>query len=102
MRSLFWVYSTLAVLAISCSAKPNPQSSVDIVGGKTANISQYPFMVALAQKVGSDFEHLCGASQIEPGVILTAAHCVDIENMESTGYLAFNVQRLQDMEDPVF
>ncbi len=101
MRGFAVIYLLLASLALSCSAKPKliSQSSVDIVGGMTTDIQRYPFMVGLAHKEKGNFEYLCGGSQIEPGVVLTAAHCFEGVNMKKNGYLVFNLQRIEDLED---
>lgn len=88
----------LVVGLVSCSAK-HGNSALHVVGGVTTSIAQYPFMVGLAEKKGDDFEYLCGASQIEPGVILTAGHCFEGVNIKKDGYLVFNLQRLEDLED---
>jgi secreted trypsin-like serine protease len=49
------------------------QNDARIVGGKTANNSDYPFFVELFY----DETHICGASLINPLWTLTAAHCVE-------------------------
>ncbi|KAJ4336320.1 hypothetical protein N0V87_005471 [Didymella glomerata] len=59
------------LMASAVTAAPNPQDSVDIVGGTTANAGDFPFIVSL-QKSGS---HFCGGSLINANTVITAAHC---------------------------
>ncbi|KAF5298381.1 hypothetical protein FQR65_LT01159 [Abscondita terminalis] len=43
-----------------------------ITGGKNAKIGEFPYQLSL--QLGSS-KHLCGASLLTPGKVLTAAHC---------------------------
>ena len=52
-------------------------SQIDIVGGDDANISDYPWQVALTEQSGNWISAFCGGSIIDNYWILTAAHCVE-------------------------
>ena len=47
------------------------------MGGKKAELGQYPWLVNIGYSVpGGGVEYKCGGSLIGPRHILTAAHCV--------------------------
>ena len=48
--------------------------SVRIVGGKVANIGDYPYMALLKM---ADGKYACGGSLINKWYVLTAAHCIE-------------------------
>ena len=52
-------------------------SQVDIVGGEDADISDFPWQVALIESSGGWTWAFCGGSIIDNSWILTAAHCVE-------------------------
>jgi len=61
----------------SQTIKPQPPET-RIVGGKEAELGEYPFMVALVGKGKDAFNgQFCGASYVGDGFVLTAAHCVE-------------------------
>ena len=52
-------------------------SQIDIVGGDDANISDYPWQVALTEQSANWISAFIGGSIIDNYWILTAAHCVE-------------------------
>src|SRR4051812_47302689 len=64
----------LAVAAVVCAFIATPAHA--IVGGSPAG-EAYPWMASLQV----DGNHICGASLIEPDTLLTAAHCVQDEQV---------------------
>ncbi|SDK05417.1 Trypsin [Actinopolyspora mzabensis] len=70
----FWgVLPTATVATEEPPSEPNTASATPIVGGKPADIDQYPWVVYLADSRGEQF---CGGALIAPDKVLTAAHCV--------------------------
>nr|CAD7418620.1 unnamed protein product [Timema cristinae] len=53
--------------------KKDPGDDQRIVGGKQADILDFPFLVSLQLR---DEGHICGASLINKLWVLTASHCV--------------------------
>uniref|UniRef100_A0A8C8XMJ0 Peptidase S1 domain-containing protein n=2 Tax=Panthera TaxID=9688 RepID=A0A8C8XMJ0_PANLE len=76
----------------TCSAAPSPgRESVGIVGGCDVSGWRYPWQVSLRfydMRLGL-WQHECGGSLIHPQWVLTAAHCVEPEDLEAC---AFRVQ----------
>ncbi|XP_057684920.1 suppressor of tumorigenicity 14 protein homolog [Corythoichthys intestinalis] len=58
---------------INCDCGRSKFKSTRIVGGQDAEAGEFPWQVSLQTK---RFGHLCGASLISPGWLVTAAHCV--------------------------
>lgn len=56
-----------------CVEPETKQQQYRIVGGKNANLAQWPFLVGIGLRDGSPF---CGGSMINRQWVLTAAHCV--------------------------
>jgi len=63
--------SLLRTAEANCGLKP-PGSR--IVGGKVADVNEWPWQAMLRSKKGYQF---CGGSLISPNYVLTAAHCVN-------------------------
>ncbi|MGH8792563.1 MAG: serine protease [Stackebrandtia sp.] len=73
----------LVVAAASFTAdadEPGDDAGVDVVGGEPAEEGQFPYMVALANADDPAF-NFCGGSLIAEDVVLTAAHCLEGEEV---------------------
>ncbi|XP_068964756.1 tryptase alpha/beta-1-like [Petaurus breviceps papuanus] len=58
-----------------------------IVGGNEAKEGEWPWQVSLRAKFGGYWIHICGGSLIHPSWILTAAHCVESAQMDTSRYM---------------
>ncbi|KAM0545343.1 hypothetical protein ACHAPJ_011415 [Fusarium lateritium] len=67
--------AALAVPMVSALPQPIPQDEVNIVGGESATVSEFPFIVSITRS-GSPW---CGGTLLNANTVLTAAHCsVDV------------------------
>ena len=66
---------------------PNGTDAADgrIVGGREAIPGYWPWQLSLQflRENTTEFYHTCGASLIDPGWALTAAHCVEERSVET-------------------
>jgi len=78
-RSLYLLATITTILAAGCSSEPlDPEESIEqdesaIIGGISAEITDFPFQVAVKWQ---DNSFLCGGVVINNNWILTARHCV--------------------------
>ena len=77
--------TTLLSLALSV-----PAAAVDadgkIINGSSADADEYPQSGALLVEAQGNGYFLCSSTLIAPDVVLTAAHCIDPESLQSSGY----------------
>ncbi|NXC40167.1 TMPS4 protease, partial [Penelope pileata] len=60
-----------SVISLSCSSCGDSVRAPRVLGGRPAAIAAWPWQVSLQYRG----EHICGGSILEPGWVLTAAHC---------------------------
>ena len=72
------------------TTKPNTQDN-RIIGGNLAANNSYPWMVALLRSVESTYRFTCGGSIISSNWVLTAAHCVYSEVIDSPKFVLLRV-----------
>nr|XP_028697199.1 mastin-like isoform X1 [Macaca mulatta] len=105
-RMLWLLLLTLPCLGGSVPRNPEPGAGrelVGIVGGCDVSARRFPWQVSLrfySMEKGL-WEHICGGSLIHPEWVLTAAHCLEPEELEAC---AFRVQvgqlRLYEDDQP--
>ncbi|PQQ23179.1 S1 family peptidase [Photorhabdus hindustanensis] len=74
--------STLSFSSMAYSAE-----EIEIINGEPAASNEFPFYSALNTKDGNIEGHHCGSILINKRWVLTAAHCVEDDNIKSTIYV---------------
>jgi V8-like Glu-specific endopeptidase len=70
------IAAILAFFVIGCGIGPHPEISSSlpkIIGGRTTDLNEFPFTVALLRRG----EPRCSGVIVAPGLAITAAHCVE-------------------------
>lgn len=76
--------ASAAALASALPAEAQEDPEFQVVGGKPVPKGKYPFMAALEGRVRDEdgrptpFQQFCGATLVDRGHVLTAAHCAEI------------------------
>ncbi|KAK4320137.1 hypothetical protein Pmani_008973 [Petrolisthes manimaculis] len=76
-----------SIKAVECGAAKINSGADRIVGGSEAKVGEYPWMITFGVDGEDDdegFVTFCGGSIITTTHILTAAHCIDQENIPPT------------------
>ncbi|GAA5218255.1 S1 family peptidase [Corallincola platygyrae] len=72
MKKFLSLFSTALLVFLS-------QPAIAVVGGETVSDQDWPFTVSLRQITDNGLsDHRCGGAYIGDGLVLTAAHCVDL------------------------
>ncbi|XP_019881235.1 uncharacterized protein LOC109609057 [Aethina tumida] len=67
----------------ACGIK-NGQTSILAVGSTKANITDFPWQVAIFKKMKGEFSPWCGGSILTISIVLTAAHCMVEDKNDGT------------------
>ncbi|MFN8791620.1 MAG: S1 family serine peptidase [Bdellovibrionales bacterium] len=88
------MYSKIISLALALLTSQTlwARPSKFIVGGEEARVGEIPFIVSLHDRNG----HFCGGSLIHPNWVLTAAHCVAGETVDSIRAIYIGLQNQQN------
>lgn len=76
----FLLFTSLAVVVLA-ELRPEPryleEMSERVVNGENAKPHSWPWQISLQSRSFFTYQHICGGSLIQPGWVMTAAHCVE-------------------------
>jgi hypothetical protein len=82
------IITTISAIVLSAGCKPQVASDLSLVNGKLDDQGLFPSVVQTAVKIGQTAngfaEAKCTASVISSRVVLTAAHCVTVDDKNPT------------------
>ncbi|WP_387689150.1 S1 family peptidase [Photorhabdus sp. RM71S] len=81
------LFTLVFIGTLSLSLMANSARELDIINGQPAEPGEFPFYSALNTKDGNIEGHRCGSVLINKRWVLTAAHCVEDDNIKSTIYV---------------
>ncbi|KAL0993624.1 hypothetical protein UPYG_G00110710 [Umbra pygmaea] len=92
---------SVILLIIEAAGRNVPRFRSSIVGGEDAPKGSWPWMASLTISVGYD-SYSCGGSLLNEQWVLTAAHCVVLNEdiVLEDSYIHLGVHSLQELEDP--
>jgi len=68
-----------------------------IINGEAAPEFRYPYAASI-QHIALNYQHMCGGSLISPNMVLTAAHCIDDEDLMSITIGRYDLDSASDFE----
>ncbi|XP_072930063.1 phenoloxidase-activating enzyme 1-like [Epargyreus clarus] len=88
-------HPNLNLLATACGDIKGPR----IVGGKKADLFEYPWMALISHNTRDGFAFKCGGSIINKRYVLTAAHCVYNKSIAGVRVGEYNIDEEYDCQD---
>lgn len=94
-----WALSLAVSAATACAADGPATNGVEtaIIGGSEAQTGQFPTVVALAAQGGpTAYQVFCSGTLVAPDIVLTAAHCQEVEDQIGTIWVIVDGMRPQE------